>query len=396
MYLAQEVGGYRGVLALHAVGMFALAFLVARSVRRVSGPLLACVITGLSLLGLFLGSAERPQLLSWCLLAASVPALHRAVDRRTAPWWFIAVIWLWANLHGLWVGALMLYAALVLGLVIEVGPRAWRTYRSFVAVGAASAAVTMLTPVGPRHLLTPLHVREYAPYVGEWGPPSILNHFFAPAFVLLAILAVGWARNPVPVRPPVLCLMIAACYLGFSYTRTIPVAVIVLAPMAGSAWSPSVECDDNPPRNEVRMLVASAIALATVAALLLPQLPGVQRGAPWAASRALDDLPGRASVLNEYDLGGWLLWTARDTAPGIDGRTEIYSTDYVGGYLAALQLQDGWQRFVESHRFDAAWLRTSTPLAGGLKSEGWIEVYHNDFSTRLVSPAAAPCGRLTD
>jgi hypothetical protein len=168
------------------------------------------------------------------------------------------------------------------------------------------------------------------------------------------------------------------------------VAVIVLAPLAGAAWSPPVDGNENVPRNEVRLLLASAIALVAVAALLLPQLPGVQRGAPWAASRALDDLPGRASVLNEYDLGGWLLWTARDTAPGIDGRTEIYSTDYVGSYLAALQLHAGWQRFVRNQRFDAAWLRTSTPLAWGLKSEGWTEVYHNDFSTILVPPAAAP------
>jgi hypothetical protein len=386
MYLAQEVGGYRGVLALHAVGMFALAFLVARSVRRVSGPLLACVITGVSLLGLFLGSAERPQLLSWCLLAASVPALHRAVDRRRAPWWFIPVIWLWANLHGLWVGALVLFAALVLGLIVEVGPRAWKAYRSFVTVGIASAAVTMLTPAGPRLLLAPLTVRDYAPYVGEWGPPSILNRYFAPAFLLFAILAVGWARQSTPVRPTVLCLVTAACYLGFSYTRTIPIAVIVLAPLAAAVWSKDHPDPRDERRTEIRLFAAGSVALLTIIVAILPQLPGVQHGAPWDASRELDDLPGRATVLNEYDLGGWLLWTARDTGPGIDGRTEVYSRQYVGEYLAALRLQGDWARFVARHHFDAAWLRTSTPLVWGLTSRGWTEVYRDDFTVILVPP----------
>ena len=109
----------------------------------------------------------------------------------------------------------------------------------------------------------------------------------------------------------------------------------------------------------------------------------------WRASRTLDALPGRAHVLNEYDLGGWLLWTARDTSPAIDGRTEIYDKAYVSRYVETMRLKGDWRGFVDSERFAAAWLRTSTPLLWGLKSEGWTEIYRDDFSVIVVPPSQA-------
>jgi hypothetical protein len=387
MYLAQAAGGYRGVIALHAVGVFVLAILVARSVRRVSSPAVAILISALALVGLFLGSAERPQLISWCLLAATVPALRRSVAERRAPWWFVGVIWIWANLHGLWSASLTLFGALVLGLVIEVGLRAWQTYLPFIGVGLASAAAAMLTPAGPRLLLTPLHVRAYAPYVTEWAPPNLLSPFFGAAYLMLAVLVVGWVRKGTVVPPHVICLVVASGFLGLAYSRTIPVAVIVLAPLAAAAWSEAPQTQASTRRrSEVRLYTASAIAFLVAAAWWLPQVPGVLSGAPWAVSQSLDALPGRATVLNEYDYGGWLLWTARDTSPGIDGRTEIYSPGYVGEYLATLRLQGDWRGFVKQGGFDAAWLRRGSPLVFGLRSQGWTVRYRNDFSIILVPP----------
>ncbi len=92
---------------------------------------------------------------------------------------------------------------------------------------------------------------------------------------------------------------------------------------------------------------------------------------PFAASRELDALPGRARVLNEYTMGGWLIWTARDTSPGIDGRSEVYGLPYVKKYLNALRLGPGWERWVAERQFDAAYLNKDTPLVFGLKSMGW-------------------------
>jgi hypothetical protein len=389
MYLSYGLGGYRGVVALHALGMLVLALLVARSVRRTTTPVVACAVTALSLVGLFLGTAERPQLMSWVLLAATLPALRRAIAARRPPWWFIPVVWLWANLHGLWSAGLLLYAALVVGLAFEVGLRSWRVYGPFLVVALSAFLAAGFTPVGPSLLLSPLQVRAYAGYVQEWAAPSILNHYLAPGFILLGIVVVGWARQRRPVGSTTIALVLVASYIGFSYIRTIPVAVIVFAPLVGEAWSGRDRDKAGLPM-PVGVGWTSALgalaAFTLAAALVLPQIPGVERGSPWGVSKRLDALPGRALVLNEYYFGGWLLWSARDTAPGIDGRTEIYAPQYVGDYLAAESLKGHWRQFVKDHDFDAAWLRTSTPLVWGLRSMGWTTVYRNGYSVIMVPP----------
>jgi hypothetical protein len=130
--------------------------------------------------------------------------------------------------------------------------------------------------------------------------------------------------------------------------------------------------------------------LATVfvlaAAVKLAGVPGLTPHMPRTSPEKLDALPGHARVLNEYGFGGWLIWTARDVSPGIDGRSEIYSPSYVSGYFAALGMQPGWKQFVAKHSFEAAWLHKSTPLTLGLRSLGWRTVWHEGDTLILVPP----------
>jgi hypothetical protein len=386
MYLAYHVLGYRGVVALHAIAAFALALLVLRSIRRETSATSSVVLGAICLVGLFLGSAERPQLVSWCLLAAAIPRLHRAFLQGKPPWWFVPLIAVWANLHGLWVVALVLFWAMVLGYTWDADAGRRNTVIPFFRLGLASTLAAALNPAGLSILLTPLHVRGYADIVTEWAPPSLLDPYFAPPFLLVALLAVCWSQNATRVDKITISLALAACLVGLAYNRTTPVAVIVLAPLVAAAWQRTMNSMTRSNAVATSWTWGAGIGFVAVTCILLPLLPPIPREAPWAASRQLDALPGRASVLNEYDLGGWLLWTARDTAPGVDGRTEIYSPSYVGAYVRALGMSGSWERFVKVHRFQAAWLRTSTPLVYGLKREGWQVTYRNDFSVILVPP----------
>jgi hypothetical protein len=131
------------------------------------------------------------------------------------------------------------------------------------------------------------------------------------------------------------------------------------------------------------------VAFVGLTAWWLPQVPGIKRGAPWQASAELDALPGHARVLNQYALGGWLLWTAPDTSPILDGRTEIYSPEHVGQTNNAIALGRGWQQFVSDSHVDAAWLPKNAPLRFGLETLGWRQTFHDSFTVILVPPASA-------
>lgn len=390
MYWSYSLAGYRGVILLHAIGLLVLSAVLLLSIRKEAGSRVSVVVGLLALIGMSMGTAERPQLVSWCLLAAILPYLRRAIKNRRPPLWLVPTIALWANLHGLWASAIVLYGCLVLGLMMEIGIARWRDYHRFVSVGVASLGAACLTPNGPALLLAPLHVREYATFVSEWSPPSLLNPYLACAYLLLALLIVTWARRPSSIPKPEIALVLGAAFIGLAYTRTMPVLVIVVAPLAAAGLQmitssrPSKMIRLNQPD---RLLATAVITVSLIgAALWIPQVPPVQRKAPWAASTSLDALPGRAVVFNEYALGGWLLWTARDTAPAIDGRTEIYDVEYVKEALDASLLHGAWQQFFRRHHFDAAWLYESSPLVYGLQQEGWTVMQRDDFTVILLPP----------
>lgn len=390
MYASYAIGGYHGVILLHSVMMLVLAIVLVRSIRKQADPGIATIVATIALVAVLLGSAERPQLVSWVLLAAVLPALRAGVAARRPPWWLIPVTWLWANLHGLWSAVLVLFAFLVLGLIIEVGVRSWSVYRGFVAVGLLSGVAAGLTPNGPRLLLAPLHVREYARFVSEWNPPSILDPFLGCAFLLLAIVAVSWGRSRRPVPASDITLVVAAAFIGLAYIRTIPVLAITLAPLAAAGLQ---QMYHRAPPKRVRQptgnkVLGAAFVLAFVVgvSVWLPRVAPVFQDAPWKASQVLDALPGRARVLNEYGAGGWLLWTARDTSPAVDGRAEIYAPEYVEQAVGAPRMNAGWQSFVAQNDFDAAWLYQHSPLVYALRTRGWTEHFRDKNSIILVPP----------
>ena len=200
MYLSYDVGGYKGVAVLRAVVMAGLALTVARASLARSSGLVASAATLLALVAVFPGTGERPQLVSFLLFAVLGPWLLRSMSTGGRTWPFVILVMAWSNLHGFWCLAVLLYVACGMGAVCD-GARGSR--RSLAlrhgarALGSIFAA--MVNPNGYHTLLAPFRVTDYASFVSERGPPSLLNPFQLAAFALLGLVIVGWARSGRPV-----------------------------------------------------------------------------------------------------------------------------------------------------------------------------------------------------
>ena len=401
MYCAYTVAGYAGVVALISCTVGVFAGVLAASCRRVSEPIIACTTALLAVVATIPGMAARPQVVSWLLLALAAPYMRACVLERRLPWWLLPLTWAWANLHGLWLTALVLYAALSIGLALEEGLRGWRTTARFAGVGLLALLVAAATPAGPALLLAPFRVREYAQFVAEWDPPNIASLPTALALTLAFCVVLGWARGGSPVPATTIAFVTAAAGMGLLYTRTVPVLAIAVAPLAAQA----LQGFSGPRRSEFRLDARLALATAVVALIAIPvmQVPLSQATAPrpdgpltgtttaavLTTTQVVQDLPGRARLFNQYELGGWLLWAARDTSPSIDGRAEIYEVEHVRGYVDAVSMRPGWREYVEGMDADAAVLLRDAPLAAGLELIGW-EVHHEqDGLVVLVPPTAS-------
>ncbi len=391
LYAAYRAGGYPGVLVLRSLVLGAVAFVVVRECRRRAGWLHATIASLLALAAVAPGAAARPQLASFLLMAMFGAGLLRAVDRRRPPVWLIALAWLWANLHGLWTVAIAFYACVVLGLAVDLGRRNIRTLAGFAAVGVGMVAAAALTPVGPRLLLSPFAVHGVTKYVTEWGTPHITSLPTAAALLLLVIVAISWARSVRAIAAAEICYVLGAAVLALAYVRTGPLAGVLLAPPAARALAELFAEPVTGLRWSRRLTaIGAAMVLGTagIGSVVLASGDAIHPPAPASASRTLDALPGRARVLDQFDLGNWMLWTAQDTSPAVDGRYEIYGSRYITHYLDVLDKRGDWKRFVADSRVEAAWLHVGVPLIDGLRRElGWTVAWTDGKTIILVPPA---------
>jgi hypothetical protein len=282
--------------------------------------------------------------------------------------------------------------------------RGWRTTARFAGFGILAVSTVAATPVGPVLLLSPFRVREYAQFVSEWNPPSIASIPTACALLLVLIVVLGWARGGAPVPATTLSFVVAATGMGLLYMRTVPVMAIAVAPLAATA----LQSFSGPRRSYLKPSARLAFLSSAVALLAIPMagsalasaaaphptggLPGTTAAGVLSATHAVEALPGRVRLFNQYELGGWLLWAARDTSPVVDGRADVYSVEHFRGYMDALKMKPGWREFVEDADVDAAFLAEAAPLAAGLQLIGWT-VHHEQGGLVVLLPPAENTAR---
>ena len=239
------------------------------------------------MLGLCCVSASllaRPHLLTLPLLAAWTWGLVAARERGQAPsCWLIALMPLWANLHGSFAFGLALAGALAVEAVIETQNRkkavlSWGIF--LLGATAASAA----TPFGFHTLLFPfqLSAMQGLNYIGEWQ---------ASDFSHLSPLDAGTVGQPVRAgqRPSEnrrrirLLLFLGLTWLALSHQRHQMLlgvtAPILLTPFLAKTWPAK---DENPSPLFGR-LAGLALAALVVVRLIVPVVRGDDPRSPVSA-----------------------------------------------------------------------------------------------------------------
>jgi hypothetical protein len=386
--------GLKGVVLFRAVAVLGLLTALAVQAFRRTTPARALLVVALAVMATRGGWGERPQLLSFLLIVPTAQLVRAAVEGRRSIWWVVPITFLWANLHGLW------FLAPALVLLGAVGawtatPRTARLAetRTFLLAAGASAAVAGLTPNGPVLLLQPLRVNGYAHFVSEWAPVDIHSVWGLGFFGMVLTFLVAYGRGTSRLGAYELASVCFAIALGLLYSRTVAPAAVLMTPLLAEALGklpPPRRSSGFPP-------VFSRAALGVLLVLglfggtfVLTQQPDLPPAAPVQATQALlDGVSGQPRVLNEYAIGGWLLLFAPEARPAIDGRAEIYPTEYVGDYISALKMVGDWQRVLEPLQANSALLHPETPLANGLKAQlGWRTVYEDANWLVLVPPGA--------
>ncbi|WP_024576396.1 MULTISPECIES: hypothetical protein [unclassified Afipia] len=327
----------------------------------------------------------RPHALAMPVMVAWVAGLIAAADRGVAPsLWLLPLMTLWANLHGSFVFGLVLVGAIALDALMNVErpARAPLLMRWFV-FGLIALAASCITPYGWNSLLAArniLNLGAALSMITEWRPADFTRFGAFEGVLLLGLGAILFKGLKLPLMRIVLTL--GLLHMALASVRNAAVLALLLpivlaAPLAARFGQAAIlPTNGTRPRSMVAVAALVPVIAITAFAIATGRYTPPSGIAPAVA--ALKDR-GVSRVLNDYDFGGYLIWSGVPVA--IDGRTELYGERFMVDLDRAMMLKNPDVLFdmLKSQRIDATLLWRRTPAAQLFDHvDGWKKVFADD------------------
>lgn len=379
---AHQWGGWTLVLTVTALALALTLALLTRALLKWLEPIYALLFAGLALALVSGHLLARPHILAMPVMMAWTIALVHASDaKRSPPLWTLALLILWANLHGGFTLGLALAGAFAIEALMtsEKGCRAEtaRSWGFFLLLAFSSA---LLTPHGVEGILFTWHVLfnlgSALVRIGEWRSPDF-HTFNAFEIWILGALALAMYQG---LRLPLmrLVLVLGFLHLALKHVRNVELVglltpLFVAGPFA-EQWRHARRDKDQvegldrffqslaQPAGRrailagILVLIAAPVWSDRVRPAKLPETV-VPEQAIAAVQRA--GITGR--VLNGYNVGGYLIY--RGIPVFVDGRADMYGEPFMKQYAEALELRtpDGLEKLMD--KYGVTWTLLETQSA---------------------------------
>jgi hypothetical protein len=378
-YIAISHAGEAGLLVLKAllIAVTAAATVVACRARGATWSA-ALLVTAAALAGARHFVELRANTTSYILVSLLLVIIYRSRSRPGLIWISVPLIAVWANVHGgfmlglallgLWLGASSVSALARGGLQEAIR----RSAGPAGALASSVALAAVANPFGIRNLTYPFAFVSSPEWreVTEWhslsftpaaGQPSAWEFV---AFLAFVLLVTGWRALGTPPAAARrtngeaqaldlafmdIGLFIAMAFVGFSAFRFLPVALVVLAPLAArqasvvfrdsTTWLPTTVAAGVltivtlPFANRVRATYSADNPRFSEATIF--QRMTASDLLPCGAVDFLEDNNVDGRIFSEWAWEGYLHWRRPQLRLFIGGRaTQIYGLDTVHAYRA--------------------------------------------------------------
>lgn len=337
---AMAAGGWIGMVLVTAASL-ALVFslLFGWLAARCRGTL-ALALTLLAILFIAPHFLARPHVFALLTFLYWIRGLIEALDEDRAPSaWLLAVMVLWANLHGSFTIGLPIAGLLALEAVLSApAEKRGETIRNWGVFGLLTLAAGCATPYGVHALVVTFTIfgsGESLPFITEWQPigwtfAGLLSCALALALAG-ALAADGW-RNAA--RIALIGGLIAMTIRHGRFIDLFALAAPLVAAVPLARRFPDLRPEPIDPASRWPLVVRGMLIASLAGALLAlawhrpAPAASVTPSAALAAARAAGVT---GPVYNSYDFGGFLI--AEGVPTFIDGRTDQL---FLGGFISGL------------------------------------------------------------
>jgi hypothetical protein len=384
MARTQQWFGLAGLAFLS--GVLEIALLVALYVvaRRRADAWAAMPVTAVALWTMQYGLSMRPQVVSYLLVAVVTGAWLQTADDRKVRWWLVPVVWLWAMLHGMWPVALAISGVAVVGLALDRTPLP--VLLRAAGVTLASAVAAALTPVGPALYGAIAAVGSRRSYFVEWQRLEWFSwEALGIAVLVVAVLVGCWRRGDVAWTE--VLLVVLAVALAVWSRRTVPVAAAMLTPLAAGALQGLAGRRTPVDRRERVTVTACVAAAVAVLAVAVPFTSDDLPAQPSWADPSLSALPRGTKVLDDWGLGGYLMWRHPQLDLMMHGYGDTFTTAELDRNERLLGLAPGWESDLRDSGARVAVLRPSALADALVDREHWVVEHSSPDLVMLRAPA---------
>lgn len=315
------------------------------------------------------------------------------------------VIILWVNMHGSYIIGLGIAGVYLLAGVFrfEVGKLKSRgldrEYKRVLLLSLAAAVAAVLVNPNTYHMLAyPFQTvgsTAITSNVQEWLAPDFhqfrMKLFLAYAMFVYGVMAVS--RKAVYVDELVNLLVFTG--LSLFAARNLALLVFISLPVLARHLS-GLQREKN---IEVRFPLLNAAILGAIiitAVVFWPTATVLEEHTdqgefPEQAVAYLKRKNLKGNVFNEYDWGGYLLWTRHpDNRVFVDGRADIYADKVIPDYLKIMAARKDSYAVFARYKADYVLLRRGRPFARALAGQKeWREIY-SDGTAVLFARVSPP------
>ncbi len=402
---AYNVWGWNGVILLTVVAAVASILLLFRELARYLHPTFAALFSIIIINMLSPVVVARPHILTLPIAIYFTGRMFRAAEAKQAPpFWLLALVTIWANLHGSFTLAFVIAGFAFLHVFFQSRFTDRPLLAKWIAFGILCPLAAMLHPYGYEPIrigMQMMATNKAMAYIQEWLPLNAKDDMIVIFFTLVALagligtrMNLGWAKTLFIVF--VLNMMLTHGRFVYVFFLLVP---IVIAPciaerypeLSLSAWLARTRDPLERLATKWFAPLAGAISICAIVAtfiFLQNKLPAPPEGTaaekPIAFAMA-NNLQG--NVFNEYRYGGSLIFHGIKTF--IDGRAEqLFTDNFFPDYINSGK-HDGAKLFgdlIEKNKITWSLLPADDLRNGFLNELGWKKAYSDDKTVIFTRP----------
>ena len=415
MAVVYRASGLDGIALMYGLCIAAAVWMWFRLNRAAGGNLL---LGGLFFIpmssALTLHWLARPHILSWLFLVGTVWLCEQMPHRLRWPHLALIAVMTaaWANLHASFFFApliALIYAAgAFLNPLIWEGRHRTNQGRNYFRAALAASAGTLANPNGWRlhqHVLSYLFDAGLQDRITEFQSFNFHQAGALPVMLTLAICFAGCFAALAARRPGRFLLSMLLTALALRSTRAIPVAALLVLPLAcGSITAVLARARNLVPAFRRRLDDAldygngleavqrnfRGFAIVPLVAILIFTWMRTQAAFPAdkfpvAACGIVATLPVNTRILAPDLFGGYLIFRFNaERKVFIDGRSDFYGPEFLDRYLRLVEVRPGWRDEFNRWNFTHALLPPDYPLIPVLEAYGWRELYRDRTAVLLT------------